>query len=171
MTSLLNASSIPDYKIEFPVKITIFPVTGISDQPYGKKRDQFYLSIKTRELDDCISNLLKLTKWKRNWDGYDSEKPKENAIKIAKELLKNIFVFNYRLNLDWNSPNISADSCGDIVLEWWGKKDRKVTIYISEDINSIEYIKSLNAIVQDMEQDTVEDFNLVLCQKLFGWLG
>lgn len=172
MTTLTNAASAPYFQTNFPAEITIAPVSGINDYAYKNKiDDQLYLPIKRNELIRCLTNLRKLFEWQKNWDGYDAEKPKKNAIENAIALLRKVFEISYNLDLDWISPNITADSCGDIMLEWWGKNDKKITLYINEDMHSIEYIKSSNDKIQDMEQSVIHDINVDSCQKLFGWLN
>lgn len=114
----------------------------------------------------CLDTLYKLPS---NWDGYNAEKPNIKAIEQTRLFFKNFFeeVVPFLPNALLN-PNITANSEGDIVLEWWFH-DKKLTLYISPE--QISYIKVAGARIEDMEdgilltsQDNQQLFNL------FVWL-
>lgn len=121
------------------------------------------------ELIPCIEHLQKIKNWPENWDGYNAERPKKTAIAFAETLIRKIFYISYLRPSTWTLPNISSDSDGNIMLEWWGKDDKKITLYVNEN-NQIDYIKSSSRNIIDMEDGTLNTFDVYEHQTLFDWL-
>jgi len=169
--SLLNSSAVPFYKTKFPLEVTLRPgaLGGSSDEVANRFGSQIYHPIKNGEVAQCVLELQKLKGWPKNWDGYNAKKPKEKAINFSGILIANIFNISYALNRPWHSPHVSADSDGNIVLEWWGENDKKITLYLDEN-SQIEYIKSDTPSISEMEDGVIDNFDINTYQELFGWL-
>ncbi len=172
MSHLMNAASTPYYKTEFPNEVTLYPISLNRDDNDVPNRfdSQLYLPIKNNEVTQCVEKLKKLNHWPENWDGYGAKPPKKHAINFAVNLVHYIFDISYTLRFIWSSPNVSADSNGDVLLEWWGKNNKKISLYISDN-NQIEYIKSSTANISEMEDDVLNNFDVEVYQQLFAWLS
>lgn len=133
------------------------------------KLDSLYKEAKIQELITSINILKDLETWPKNWDGYDSEKPNQKALRLAEHLLRNLFYLNHISIINWKSPNITADQDGTIVFEWWGKQDKMLIIYISP--KNYSYIKARNENISEMEEGDLDKLDLKIYQDLFTWLN
>jgi len=147
-----------------------FPHQGISfKQPIRTYIKPFIINNSFCEFQKCLDILNSFKNYKKNWDGNDSLPPNLKAIENCKELFKSIFNLTPQLNMEWVSPNITADSNGNIVLEWW-EKNKKITLYAGPKYQTIEYIKSSNEKIHDMEDGKLENFTNGSYIPLFIWL-
>lgn len=128
-----------------------------------------YFDSKKDDLEQCFSRLDKLNNYENDWDGNASVKPNRKAIEHARLLLVKILNMSFSNKIKWINPLISADSDGNIVFEWWGKSDKKITFYIGED-QPIEYIKSHSIKISEMEDGQIPTFLPINHSDLFGWL-
>jgi len=120
-------------------------------------------------LMNAFQRLDSLSRLPPNWDSYNAEKPNINAIKQTKLFLQNyIEIFNFPSNFILKDPNITANSEGDVVMEWWCN-DKKLSFYISPE--QVAYIKVAGERLEDMEDGVIlptQDNNKLI--NLFFWL-
>ncbi len=171
MTQLASYSPYSPYSTSFNQEIAFGLPVSHSSSSSEDNIYQIYLYINKREFKECLNILDKLSRYDQNWDGYDALKPKLDAIKNAKDLIINIFDMSYNAAIKWINPHISADSEGNIVLEWWGSNNKKITFYIGATPNSIEYIKSTSEKINEMEDGKIPTFTLESYINFFGWLN
>ena len=115
-----------------------------------------------KRLHAAINKLDDMVTWPKDWDGHNSKKPNKLAIENAKRFIK---VLNNHPN--WLMPSISADSNGEVVLEW-SEETRDLSIYVSS--NKIIFIKVPSADINTMEDGEIEELNSTIYESLFGWL-
>lgn len=167
MTNLAHATYSP-YPTSFNQTIALG-----SSSSYSSNDDNthfLYINAKYQELENCLSRLDKISNYENDWDNYGAIKPNSTAISNAKNLLKRIFCMTNDASMNWITPYISADSDGNISIEWWGANDKKITFYIGCQ-NHIDYIKSSNSKISEMEDGEIKDFTIAQYIDLFSWLS
>ncbi|MHB1949743.1 MAG: hypothetical protein ACYCQI_16715 [Gammaproteobacteria bacterium] len=169
MTLLEHAMPSP-YSPSFSQRVTFELPASRSLKGSEENIYNLYVNSKKLELVECLISLDELSKYIENWDGHDASKPNLAAIKNTRTLLTNIFNMSYDATLNWVSPHISADSEGNVVLEWWGTNKKKITFYIGSTPNLIEYIKSSNEKINEMEDGKIDKFTPASYIQFFGWL-
>lgn len=164
MTSLAAAYSPTPFPTEYK------PAIKSSSQPAGKtvnfdiqeaQKNYAYNQL------HLLRNLLdEIKEWPNNWDSYGAKKPKSKSVESAKRFIY-LALFGVHLGpYEWMQPNITADSDGEIVFEWW-KNDKKLTVYVSG--NEMAYIKVPSPEIDEME-DGVLNFSLEELRSLWEWL-
>lgn len=114
----------------------------------------------------CLDNLSQLPP---NWDDYHAESPSIDAINQTRLFLKNCLeIFCSFLTDGLRNPNITANSEGDVVLEWWCN-NKKLTLYVSSEETT--YIKVAGEKIEDMEDGTLMTAqNNTQLSSLLSWL-
>ncbi|MBS0352253.1 MAG: hypothetical protein JSR33_13930 [Proteobacteria bacterium] len=118
-------------------------------------------------LAKAFQNLDMLSQLPCNWDSHNGEKPSIKAINQAKLFFISFKNFFSHLPNVLSSPNITANSEGDVVLEWWFN-EKKLTIYITSE--QISYIKVAGERIEDMEDGLLVPQNPNQLEDLFFWL-
>ncbi len=169
MTQLAHANYSP-YNTEFNQQVT-FGLSSSHSSNNDENIYKIYINSKISELESCLTKLNHIKNYQNNWDGYNAKQPGQLAINNTQNLLKRIFSLSYDASMNWSSPYISADSEGNIVLEWWGINNKKITLYVGAKENYIEYLKSSNDKINEMEDGEIQNFNLNCYVELFSWLN
>lgn len=117
-------------------------------------------------LNATLGKLQRLATWKAGWNGYDAQSPDAGAISHAQTWIVKLFLAAADLDSLWIEPNVTADTNGDIVFEWW-HGNKKLTVYIGK--SSAEYVQVWGADIHsemldgDAESDSA-------CRSLWLWL-
>ncbi len=151
-------------RFEFPPYLTSFArsTPGQANNKVAGQFDAELIKIDRGKLKQVYAKLDDMKTWHANWDDYNANKPNAKAIKKAEQFIKELFEFTEQLQCAWLSPNITASSDGEVLLEWWGK-EKDLTIYLSA--TEITYIK-----VKHDDIDNMEDGNLDLNKNIIGSL-
>lgn len=117
-------------------------------------------------LADTRRRLKTMLRWKENWDGEGSAKPKQHAILKASRWIRRMRVDATRTGNRWVEPHVVPDENGDIAFEWWND-GRNLIVYVSP-----EAVYCLQVWGPDMESEMV-DFEIEDSadnQKIWRWL-
>ena len=109
-------------------------------QPASRAAREPRLALAHAELDHLAS-------LPEDWDSYGSAKPQQVAIERARQLLED--AFRSAVADTWQSPLISANEDGEVVLEWWNR-ERKLTIFVGSDAMTFLRSWGIN-IIDEME--------------------
>lgn len=85
-----------------------------------------------------IQKIRDLQSWGSNWDGVEVTAVSAKAVANATALIDQLYSTATQLNIDWDSPNVTASSLGEVVLEWWNH-EKKLTLYVNEE--QAQYVK------------------------------
>lgn len=141
----------------------LYNPTGNSDNNYGIiSHHELITDIINKPIQDRLSVMKK---WKNNWDGYGSSKPSSKSINLTQSFISNFINLLISRGYSWIDPNITADSDGDIVLEWFSDPN-KLTIYVSPE--EISYIKVDSPQIDEMEDGTIDGINQI--ESIWKWL-
>jgi hypothetical protein len=166
MTALQNVTSFPGIYFDLNSVSGQSPSLIPNNNPTHSQQS-YHEIISRRAKDEDLQILENLKDWPENWDGCNAIKPEIKAIEEAKKFVNDLFLLKLKLREQWISPNITASSEGEVVLEWW-KNQKKVTIYITS--SSIIYIKVPSESIQEMEDGVLYISNFGAYINLFSWL-
>jgi hypothetical protein len=103
-----------------------------------------------------------------DWDGHGSLAPDRETIAHARQVLALLQASAVANALPWMPPHVSANECGQIVLEWW-RGNRSLTVYV-RDHDKIGYLRAWGADIQaqmdDGELTTISQYT-----ELERWLS
>lgn len=85
-----------------------------------------------------IQKIRNLQSWGTNWDGVEVTAVSAKAVANATALIDQLYSSATQLNIDWDAPNVTASSLGEVVLEWWNH-EKKLTLYVDEE--QTQYVK------------------------------
>ncbi|WP_283745865.1 hypothetical protein [Sideroxydans sp. CL21] len=85
-----------------------------------------------------IQKIRSMQSWGTNWDGVEVTAVSAKAVANAMALIDQLYSIATQLNIDWNAPNVTASSLGEVVLEWWNH-EKKLTLYV--DNEQAQYVK------------------------------
>lgn len=85
-----------------------------------------------------IQKIMSLQSWGTNWDGVEVTAVSAKAVANATALIDQLYSTATQLNIDWDAPNVTASSLGEVVLEWWNH-ERKLTLYVDKE--QTQYVK------------------------------
>lgn len=100
-----------------------------------------------------------------NWDQRGSIAPSKEAIRKAQSALPQLYQAVSAENYRWMTPHIAASEAGEITMEWW-RRERKITIYISD--ADVEYI-----LVSGLDTDAMESGRIRFghdFRQIWSWL-
>lgn len=169
MTTLAPASY---YDTKFPNEYKNVISSGlnlISDTPriFNSSIRNAQRIYELSQLEKCFNSLYELKTWSNNWDSYGAKKPKIKSIEKAKKFLSALFHKINQDSFEWLNPNITADSDGEIVFEWWNK-NKTLVIYISN--NDVSYVKAHSPEIEEMEDGCLDD-KLEKIKSIWAWLN
>lgn len=81
-------------------------------------------------LADTRRRLKKMLRWKENWDGEGSARPKQHAILKASRWIGRMRADATRTGNKWVEPHVVPDENGDIAFEW-RNNGRSLIVYVS----------------------------------------
>lgn len=85
-----------------------------------------------------------------NWDGRGSAKPNQLAVAKASALSQLLFEQASRTHYAWQTPFVSSNEEGDVLLEWWYGQ-HKLSIYLAAD--SVHFLRVWGPNVADEMDD------------------
>ncbi len=137
----------------------------------GSIRSFYNSSVIAREafakeaLNDILTKLHKLLTWSTDKNGY-MPAPEHAVVSYAENWLIRLFLEVADLGLPWIKPNVTANTDGEVVFEWWYGR-RKLTIYIDD--QCAEYVQvwgaDIDAAISDGDAESTD-----VCRLLWIWL-
>ena len=110
-------------------------------------------------------DIQRLATLEEDWDGFGSDKPRNEAISHAIAALPALIAMAEKTG-GWSLPHVVANEVGEVVLEWW-KGGKKLTLFVQDE--RIDFLRTWGErIDSDMEDGILEPGEFA---ALWTWLN
>ena len=163
---LNDGRTVIEYGIMSSIKSVDLANEEFSDELRSSMQRFFYSSsiAKASFVENALKNIFEELQCVLKGDSMLI--PGYAVVAYAKDWIRGLFLETEKLGLRWIEPHMTANSDGEIVIEWWHGV-RKLTVYIGN--QSAEYVKvwgkSADSLITDGNAETIRD-----CRLLWIWL-
>ncbi|OGR11132.1 MAG: hypothetical protein A2341_12125 [Deltaproteobacteria bacterium RIFOXYB12_FULL_58_9] len=113
-----------------------------------------WAQIPLRPGDATLRQIRSLSRRASNWDTHGAVAVDSGGIENAQSWLRK--AIEAVGEKQWAEPLVTASADGDVVLEWWGAGQKKLTIYVAAQL--VEYVRVWGKdIHEEMDDGQVED--------------